>query len=224
MREGRMRSSPGSGAALLATLLVALLLLPAGAAARAADPPGLLLAAVPEGEHGGGWAELVQRLINLGLLLALLWWLVVEPPAFVQQTFDFPGLRVYLRERADGILQNRQRARSQLQQAEEVLGSSEARLDRLEAEVEELLREARSDAERERARAEEEGKAQAEKVMEMAQRELRAEALSARRSLRAFVADLVVEMAEDLIRRHLGPADEERLVEEYLSRLGERVA
>lgn len=175
----------------------------------------------PGEEHEeAAWWEFPARLVNFGLLLALLWWGLVRTPPALGKIFSFPGLAPLLANRAAQIEEDKAVAEERKQEAAEILTSTAARLDRIEVEVGELVEDARKDAEREKQRAEEEGRERAGKVRETARRELRAESLGARRELRAFVAALAVGMAESMLREHLGPADQERLRRDYLSRIG----
>lgn len=177
-----------------------------------------------EEHHGPTWQEYLFKWINFGLLVALLWWLLVDSPKFVTDIFGFPGLRTYLKNRREAIVEARQLAEERRHEAERLLQESAARLDEIEASVAALLDEAREDAERERQRAESEGQRQAERIKEMALRELRAETLAARRELRAFVADLAIDGAEEILRERISPEVQDELVRQHLARLGERVA
>lgn len=195
-----------------------------------AEPAAQEEHAAAEGEHAAEeehepapWWEFPARLVNFGLLLALLWWGLVRTPPAIGDIFSFPGLAPLLANRSSQIKEDKAVARERKEEAAEILTSTAARLDRIEVEVGELVEEAREDAEREKRRAEEEGREQAEKIRETARRELRAESLGAQRELRAFVADLAVGMARKTLREHLTPADQERLRQDYLSRIGTRL-
>jgi F-type H+-transporting ATPase subunit b len=207
----------------------------AGAAASAPAAQGPALApqdpAHPEEEHveeeehaERPWWVMPARWINFTLLMALLWWVLVVPPAPVQDIFTFPGLKVILSERAAAVLAARDLAARQRREAEQVLTESELRLSKIEDEVAALVAAARSDAEREKVRALEDGKVQAEKIVEVAGREVKNERLAAHRQLRGFVADLAVNMARRSIEQHLTPEDQDRLIRDYLARLGESMA
>lgn len=174
--------------------------------------------------HGPTWTDYLFRWINFVLLGALLWWLLVVPPAFVVENFEFAGLKVVLRERAEGILAARNLAREQRQEAETRLTDSRERLDKVEQEADALVEDARADAERERRRLEQEGVEQAAKIRAATDRDLRSEVLRTRRELRVYAADLAVALAADLVRAHLTEEDQRRLVDEYLEDLGRRVA
>jgi F-type H+-transporting ATPase subunit b len=178
-----------------------------------------------EEEHAEApWWEMPARWVNFTLLMALLWWVLVVPPAAVKDIFTFPGLKVILGERAAAVLAARDLAARQGQEADQVLTESELRLSKIEDEVAALVAAARGDAEREKVRALEDGKVQAEKIIEVAGREVKNERLAAHRQLRGFVADLAVNMARRSIERHLTPDDQDRLIRDYLGRLGASMA
>ncbi len=170
------------------------------------------------------WYYWPAKWINFLLLAGLLYWMLVIPPKPVQDIFSFSGLRVIFAERASGIIAARDLAAEQKQEASRMLADSEQRLAKISEEVAALVSDARADAESEKGRALEEGKAQAEKVIEVAQREVRQERVTAQRQLRRFVADLAVSLAETNLAEHLTPDDQDRLIREYLSRLDQSMA
>jgi len=183
-----------------------------------------------EGEHGAAaashgmpWSEVIFRWINFVLLSALMYWMIVIPPPFIQDIFSFPGLRVVMANRSEAIVSAKALAKKQQQEAEQILTVSAERLAKIEGEVDGLLAQARADGKREQQTADENGRAQADKIRELAKRELGTETSSAQRKLREHVAQLAVGMAEKLIRENLGREDQQRLVDDYISRLGERV-
>lgn len=183
-----------------------------------------------EGEHGAAaeshgmpWNEVIFRWINFILLSALMYWVIVIPPPFIQDIFSFPGLTVVMVNRSETIVSAKALAEKQQQEADQILTASSERLAKIEGEVGGLLDQARADGEREQQRADENGRAQADKIRETAKRELGAEASAAQRNLREHVAQLAVGMAEKLLKENLSREDQQRLVDDYVSRLGERV-
>ena len=182
-----------------------------------------------EGEHGAAASqgmsrnEMIFRWGNFILLAALMYWVIVVPPTFIQDIFSFPGLKVIMANRSEAILLAKALAEKQQQEAEQIVAASADRLSKIEGEVGGLLDQARADGEREQQQADENGRAQANKIRETAQRELGAEASSAQRKLREHVAQLAVGMAAKLLKENLSREDQQRLVDDYISRLGERV-
>jgi F-type H+-transporting ATPase subunit b len=149
--------------------------------------------------------------------------LVIPPPA-VQDIFSFPGLKVIFVDRSAAIIVARDLAVEQKQNAAALLTDSEQRLAKIEDEVTALVAEAREDAAREATRALEDGKAQAEKIHAVAAREINHKRVSVQRKLRGFVADLAVNMAEKNLSEHLTAEDQDRLIRDYLDRLGTNMA
>ena len=180
---------------------------------------------VEEEEHGETeWYVYPARWTNFLLLLALLYWVLVIPPKPIHDTFDFPGLKVILSARAQSIIAARDVAARQREEAAALLTASEERLAKIDDEVGALVEVARADAARERERAEVDAKEQAQRIPEIAERELQSERLTAHRQLRAFVADLAVGMAQRTLEEHLSDDDQDRLIRDYLSRLGGSLA
>lgn len=187
--------------------------------------------AVQEPEHGAergesevhapSWMDYAFKWINFVLLAALLWWLLVVPPAFVIENFDFPGLKVVLAQRSTEIVQSRDLAREQTATAASSLADSQSRLQRVEEEVAGLLAAAEEDGQRERERIVAAAEDEAERIRRHAQRDMGSEVTRARRDLKRHVADLAVGMAADLLEENISTEDQSRLVRDYLDRLGE---
>jgi F0F1-type ATP synthase membrane subunit b/b' len=170
------------------------------------------------------WWHWPSKWINFIMLSGLLYWMLVIPPAAVQDIFSYPGLKVIFVERAAAIIAARDLAAEQRQHATQMLADSEQRLAQIEQEVGALVAEAGRDADREAERAGEDGKTQAQNIHRVAQREVTNERVAAHRQLRGFVADLAVNMAEKSLAEHLTADDQDRLIREYLSHLGQSVA
>ena len=180
---------------------------------------------VEEEEQGETeWYVYPARWTNFLLLLALLYWMLVIPPKPIHDTFDFPGLKVILGARAQSIIDARDLAARHRDEAAALLSASEERLAKIDDEVGSLVEVARADAEREKERAEVDAKEQAQRVPEIAERELQSERLAAQRQLRGFVAGLAVGMAQRTLEEHLSDDDQDRLIRDYLLRLGGSVA
>jgi F-type H+-transporting ATPase subunit b len=182
------------------------------------------LAAETHEEATKEWWHWPAKWINFIMLSGLLYWMLVIPPAAVQDIFSYPGLKVVFVERAAAIGAARDLAAEQKQHATQMLADSEQRLAKIEEEVGALVAEARRDADSEAARAAAEGKMQAQKIHEVAQREVTNEGVAAHRQLRVFVADLAVNLASKSLAEHLNADDQDRLIREYLSHLGPSMA
>ncbi|MCS5703216.1 MAG: ATP synthase F0 subunit B, partial [Acidobacteria bacterium] len=127
-------------------------------------------------------------------------------------------------DRTASIFAARDLAVRQSDEATRVLSGSEQRLSKIDEEVATLVEEAHRDAEREKGRASEDGKRQAERIIEVTEREVNNERVGANRALRTFVADLAVNMAATNLADQLTPDDHNELIRDYLSRLGKSMA
>lgn len=174
-------------------------------------------------EQGPTWKEYAFKWANFFMLVALLYWLLVVPPTFVIENFDFPGLKVVLAARAQDIVAARSLAQEQQQDAEERLAGSANRLQKVGDEINTLLADARAAAETERQRVEAAAVEEAVRIRGSAARDLDAQVTRARHDLRRHVADLVVSIARDLVKGSFSEQDQQRLVHEYLDRLGSAV-
>ena len=188
--------------------------------------------AEPGAEHGAGethvavptTAQYVYKWINFVMLAGILYWLLVVPPAFVKENFEFEGLQVILRERNRSIIAARDLARQQSAQASEGLAASAARLDRVEEEAAGLVEQAREAAEHDKAKMIEEASGLADAIRAGASRDMKSEVARAERDLQSHIAHLAVGIATDLVKKNFSGADQDRLVRDYLDRLGESVS
>jgi len=169
-------------------------------------------------------AEYVYKWINFVLLVGVLYWLLVVPPVFVRENFEFEGLKVILAERNQTIIAARRLAKQQTAQASEGLTASASRLERVEDEASGLVARARDDAERDKAKMIEEATGQADAIRRSAGRDMKSEVTRAERDLQSHIAHLAVGIATDLVKKNFSGADQDRLVRDYLDRLGESVS
>ncbi|HET9528891.1 MAG TPA: ATP synthase F0 subunit B [Blastocatellia bacterium] len=173
--------------------------------------PVLLLATDGTGE-GGLLSNLTfWRVVNL-LVFVLILVYILRNKIRIGQVFD---------DRRAAIRKELEQARHDKQEAERRLAEVEARLARLDQDVAEIRAEAELEVQREAERIRKAAAADAEKIKQMAQREIEGAMKSARSELRAFVAEHSVEMAESIIRREIRPDDDRRMLDEYLDNLRE---
>ena len=113
------------------------------------------------------------------------------------------------------------REREEAQRSER---ESSERLARIDQEATELVAHAREEAVRDRERIEAAALAEAGKIRAGASRDMNTEVDRARRTLRAHVADLTVSIATGLVRDNISADDQDRMVRQYLDRLGDSVS
>ncbi len=168
--------------------------------------------AAPSGESASGFMNPdLWRVINLLVFLVILIY-IFRNKLRIGQVFD---------NRASSIVKELEQARHEKEQAQRQLAEVEARLNRLDQEVEEIRREALNEASREQERIRQAAAADAEKIRQTAAREIEGAMKTARTELRAFVAEQSIEMAEAMIKRELRPEDNSRMLTKYVDELGE---
>lgn len=182
--------------------------------------PAVAMAA-PEahGDHAGiEWVTPVfGHTGKLGLLwsfinFAILMWLL--------ERMLFKPLRNRTRDKHDAVKSEIDKATAAREQAEGVLSDVRGRLDRLDAEIAELLAKAKAKAEADRARIIEAAKREAEQITAAAHATAEREAAARRRQLEAEIVDRAVARAEALLRSTITPADQRGMLDRYVEQLG----
>jgi F-type H+-transporting ATPase subunit b len=172
-----------------------------------------VLLAVPEGAAQGGLLSSpdLWRVINLLVFLAVFLY-ILRNKIRIGQVFD---------NRGAAIARELETARRDKQEAERKLAEVEARLGQLDQEVAEIRAEAERESARELERIRQAADADAEKIKQLARREIEGAVRASRTELRAFVAEHAVERAEALIRSEIRPEDNSRMLDRYLDGLSE---
>jgi ATP synthase F0 subunit b len=153
-----------------------------------------------------GWE--VWKFVNLTLFVGLLIWLLRRP------------IGASMVARRDSIRRELMRAQEERRAALAKLEEVEARLARLDAEVETVRAQAKRDAEAERESITRATAEETRRLREQAQREIESAGKVARQDLRRYAAEQSVRMAEELIRRDIGVEDDKRLMNDYIGELG----
>jgi ATP synthase F0 subunit b len=153
-----------------------------------------------------GWE--VWRFFNLILFVVVLVFLLRRP------------IGASLTARRDTIRRELMRAQEERRAALAKLEEVEARLARLDAEVETVRAQAKREAEAERESITRATAEETRRLREQAQREIESAGKVARQDLRRYAAEQSVRLAEDLIRRDIGAEDDTRLMNDYIGELG----
>jgi ATP synthase F0 subunit b len=160
------------------------------------------------------WAEgtnpLIPKTFNLLLFLAVMIYILRRPFSQAMQ------------DRRDAIQNELKRAKAEKAAAEEKLREIEARLNRLNEEVNEIRLTAEREAKAEFERLVKQAEEEAERLKVTAQREIEGAAKAAQMQLREYAAAKSVELAETIIRREMKPDDNARLIGNFAKEL-ERV-
>ena len=148
------------------------------------------------------------KILNLLIFVGVLYLILRRP---VGEAF---------RVRREGIRRDLLRAQEERNAALAKLEEVDARLAKLDAEMEAIRAQARREAAEEGARIERATEEEARKLREQAQREIESAGKAARHDLRRFAAEQSVRLAEEMIRRDMRPEDDARLVQSYVEDLG----
>jgi len=166
-----------------------------------------------EGEAPGGEGgldkgkDLIYRILNFGVLAGALIFLLRKPLAK-----GLASRRQGIKDQLDDLERQKQEAAKQLAEYKE-------KLTRLEEEVEKIIAEYVQQGEAAKAKILEEAKVAAEKLQEQAKKNIEHEFQSAKQQLKAEMAEQAVAMAEGLIKKHITDEDQERTIDEYLTKV-----
>lgn len=178
----------------------------------------LVAAGVPEaaaaaaGGQGGGFFStpvggFAAHLINLLILIGLLVY------------FAGPKVKQALVARRDTYARAIDEAAALKRDAEARAHEYRERLSKVDAEIVALKAQYRADAEAERARILADAERAAERIRRAAEQTAAQETAKARVALREEAARLATSLAEQALKRELTPADQGRLVQEFVTRL-----
>jgi F-type H+-transporting ATPase subunit b len=190
-----------TGAALALSLALALVVDPAFAS-EAAE------AAEHGAHHGPDWAYFFYHAFGLAVLLGIIGYYTRTP------------LANFLKDRSDEIRRRIEAAVSALAAARAESAELSARVARLAAENEDLVRQAAEQAEAERVQALERARQAAERIREEAKLAADQEIVRARRELRDEAATLATRLAGEMLRQSVTAEDDKRIVGEFVERVG----
>jgi len=167
-----------------------------------------------EGAHEGGgishekWMDLLYRTLNFAGLLIILIWALKKPIAHA------------LSSRRQAIVDKFADLEAQKGEAERIYREYEGRLAKIDAEVEAIISAAVRQGEVEKERLLAETDRAAADMKRQAELAIQHELAQARLQLRGEVAEQAVKLAEELIKKNLQDADQKRMVEDYLDKVG----
>ncbi len=163
------------------------------------------------GGHGGGlnWTDFAYRLVAFVLLVAILTKLLKKPIS------NFLTSR---REEIQALLAELEAKRLE---AEQRNSEYQAKLALLEEETKKIVADLIAEGEAERQKIIQSAQKQADYIKQQAQLAVEQEVKAASEELRAEISDLTVAAAEALVHKNLGPADQERLVRDFMTRVVE---
>ena len=168
------------------------------------------------GAHGGAHGsvtpeklkDLLWRALNfLGLVIILVKF-TAKPLANALR-----NRRLSIKERFDDL-------QARKAEAEQMYKEYEGKLAGIDAEVAKIIEGAVAQAEAEKQRIIADAERAAGDIKRQAEMAVQHELAVAKQRLRVEVAEQAATMAEDLIRKHFQPADQDKLVAEYLDKVG----
>lgn len=168
---------------------------------------GTALAAGGEAGHGHPWLDLLYKAINFLVLVAVIYWFARRPVA--------QGLAGLAKATREGFLASKRSAQEQ----EAQMAEQKRKLASLAEDLKRMVEEAKADVEREKQRAQADAHAQAAKIRAAAQMQIEQEVAKARMALREELAGQTLKLAEELIRQRMHPAEQQRLLADYLKQL-----
>lgn len=187
-------SRPGSFLIALTGVLLVFCLAPPAAAAAAGDDHGSPLSTVWK------WGNFI-------LLFGGLAYCLRRP------------LREFLQARARGIEEGLASGKRAQEEAESKMSAIEVQMARLDEDIDGLKQQAARESEEERQRIIDSSNAEAERIVAMARREIEGMQRSAQAELKAHVARLAVDLAEERLQKGLEPSRNQRLVSRFVGSL-----
>lgn len=162
-----------------------------------------------EPSSGALLKDFLYRCLNFGITFALLAYFLVKP------------IRNALAGRREGIAKKLEEAEKARQQAEAKFAEYDTKLNQAEAEIEKIYEAIRREGETEQARILANAREMADKIRQESEKTAANEVAKAKTALRREAAELAVKIAEDILNKSLTAADQTRLVDEYVQKVGE---
>jgi F-type H+-transporting ATPase subunit b len=151
-----------------------------------------------------GW-KLIIQLVSFLIFIALLWKVGGGP------------ILAMLDKRQDKIREGMEAAERMQAELQATSAKNEDVLRQARVEAQQILTDARATGDAQIAKAKEEAERQGDEYLNRARQSLQAEVENARQQLRQEVAGLAVTAATKIVRKELDPATQARLIEETLS-------
>lgn len=168
--------------------------------------------AAEAGAHAKAFSftEELFKLVNTLIVVGILYKVAYHP------------IRNFLKDRREGIRKALEESRAAREEAEKQLAEQRSKVADLEAELVRVREQGEKERAAMRERLEEEQENQAQRLLEQTRTTIELEASKARAELQNQAASLALSLAEEMLKKELGEADQERFVENYLARLEDR--
>jgi F-type H+-transporting ATPase subunit b len=162
-----------------------------------------------EGGEGGSKQilEMVWKLVNFLILMALLWKLLADK------------VKTYFSDRRVEIAQMIEQADKAKEDAEKQYAEIEQKLKNVEKDIQEIKDAIMGELEGEKERIIKEGKTSADRILQQARWSAEQEVVKARNELKNHVVEMAGDMASGMITRSMTPEDQKKILEEYLDKV-----
>jgi len=172
---------------------------------------GIACAAGGEGHVDSGVVakDFAWRVLDFALMIGILIYFLTKP------------IRNGLAGRREGIEKALSDAVAAREAAEAKFAEYDSKLSKASTEIEEMSAAIRREGELERERILANAKEMAQKITTEAEKTAESEILRARTELRQEASRLAITLAEELLKKQMTAGDQARLVDEYVSKVGE---
>lgn len=154
------------------------------------------------------WPELLIELISVLILFAFL------------RAKAFPPIIKAMKDRSAHIQSEIEAAETQRRESEALKAGLEREVKEIKARADQALARALKDAEDQARSVLDEAKHEAKRIITEAEAEIRREQEAALASIRGQIADLAIAVAERVLEERLDGADDRKLVDRFIDRIG----
>ena len=162
-----------------------------------------------EADRSGDLLDLLYRFINFTLLVLILFFVLRKVP-----------IKEYFSSRIEGIRKELEDLKSQREEAERKARDLESKLKAFEGVRKEILEQFKAEGLAEKQRILAEAEDRAKQLLEQAEMSIQYEMQSAKEKLKQDMVTLAAQRAEEIIAREMTDKDQDRLVHEFIERLG----
>ena len=159
------------------------------------------------------------KVFNFVVLVAIIYYLVKKGVLARLLGMEALHLGPYLKKRQESIKTALAEADKAKQEGEQKYQEYEERLANLDLEIKQLRQALIEEGEREKERIITEARQIGEKIKEQARLTAQQELKTAKRRVQDETASMTIELAEELLKKHLTPKDHERLVDDYIEHM-----
>ena len=156
------------------------------------------------------FTEELFKLVNTLIVVGILYKFALTP------------IKNFLKDRREGVRKALEESQAAREEAEKQLAEQRAKVADLEAELVRVREQGAKERDAMRERLEEEQENQARRLLEQTKTTIELEASKARAELQSHAASLAVNLAEEMLKKELGEADQKRFVENYLTKIDDR--